>query len=110
MLTPQTYTLERATNVKDDIGGTVKQWQPAGSVLGYLDMLDGSKNNAVQSALVESSSHVLVTVGTPSGIDAGMRIVAKGKMYLITFVDDPNNIGHHLEVYCRYDGKVGGED
>ncbi|MCW6664519.1 phage head closure protein [Aerococcaceae bacterium NML191219] len=104
------FLVQKRRNQKSKTGGAVLEWVDVTEVCGYLDMLDGSVHNPIQNALVQSSSHVLVVPEYQTGIEMGMRIVFEGKLYQITYVDNPVNLDHHLEIYCKYDGKVGGVD
>ena len=105
MFDAQIYSFKQPQMAPDGIGGVTQSLVDTQvAVYGWLDMINGTQGNAIQNAFVESSTHVLVTDGIASGVKTGMVTEADGKLYEVTFVDNPNHINHHLEIYLRYSG------
>lgn len=104
-MNPQTVIIQRRTRQDDGIGGYDDVWVSFLEVKGYLDMVNGTDLNGQQNAYIEQSTHMLIIPDIPSEeITDKMRVAAEGKVYDITFVDDPVNVHHHLEVYLTFAG------
>lgn len=101
----QNFKIEEKTQVEDGIGGFVDDWKLLTEVNGLIDLLTGTNLNAQQNAFIEQSTHVLVIPDFKSGITEGMRVVdVSGRIYSITYSDDPVGLGHHNELYCKFEG------
>ena len=96
-------TLLTQTNQPDGMGGIIQEWNPAGSLTGILDMISGSNQNIMtQNAILEQSTHMLMTDYREDLNDAMRILDHKGRVYSINYIDDPVGIGHHLEIYLTY--------
>lgn len=105
MYPPQELILKGKFQTPDGIGGFSEDLKPLRSFLGYIDLITGTDQNAVQQAFVEDSTHVAVIPKAQAGITDAMRLVdASGRWYEITYVDDPVGVGHHTELYLKYGG------
>lgn len=105
MIGAQSYLIKQKTPSDDGIGGKTFTWSDVMTVSGYLDMLTGTDQNAVQNAFVEQSTHVLIIPTFTEGITDKMRVVdAYGRYYDIAFADDPVGQRHHNEVYLKFGG------
>lgn len=99
------FAIKQRTSVPDGIGGQTLTWSDVDIVHGYLDMLTGSDENTVQNAFVEQSTHILIVPKYTEVITDKMRVVdAMGRYYDITYVDNPVNVNHHLEIYLKFGG------
>ena len=101
--------IQTKTTEKNAIGESVQTWADAFSQIGWLGMQSGEKRRATFSAKIEESSHVFLCDFHP-GIyalaDQDTRMIIKGKMYDVTFIDNPDEMDQQLEIYLR---KVGGQ-
>lgn len=103
------FDIETMEEVDDGIGGFTNKWTNYLTVGGFLDMLTGSDISAMQNAIVEESSHVLIIPEYVGGIDNTMRVVDDfGRLYDITYVDDPVGMHHHIELYLVLGGAADG--
>lgn len=109
MIVLQTFKVEQNNKAPDGIGGYVDNWELFKTIDGYLDMLTGTDLNSVQNAITEQSTHVVVTLEYYAGITDQMRIVDDaGRLYTITYSDDPVGINHHNELMLNYAGDGNG--
>lgn len=83
----------------NDIGQPVYGHRESVTFSGWLDMLSGDERDS--KAISASSSHVIITPDTTIAITNADRIMANGTVYEVTFVDNPVNIDHHLEIYLK---------
>jgi len=88
-------------NGTNSLGQDVYDWQTVHTLSGWLDMLTGEED--VSNAVLESSTHVFITKDLSFWVTRKDRLyfVDQKKTYEITFVDDPVNMAHHLEVYVK---------
>ena len=102
-------TIQTNTAVKNAIGEAVKQWVDAFSQNGWLGMQSGDSKYSTFNAKIAESSHVFVCDFHP-GIyalaDQDTRMIIKGVMYDVTYIDNPDEMDEHLEIYLR---KIGGQ-
>ena len=70
---------------------------------GYIDLMGGSDQQTLNSANIPESSHLLFTKAT--NIDATnkdkVKHIEADQLYEITFVDNPMQRSHHLEIFLR---------
>lgn len=103
------FDIEQKTQVDDGIGGIVEAWDIYKPVKGFIDLVTGTNLNTVQNSFIEQSTHILIIPTFTKGITDDMRIIdSNGRIYGITYSDDPVGVGHHNEVYCKYEGEVNG--
>ena len=104
------FRIQQKTQVPDGIGGFSETWDDMPEVSGYLDMLTGTDLNSVQNAFIEQSTHVLIIPEYTEWITDQMRIVdLDGRIYDITYSDNPVGVNHHNEVYCKFGGVISGD-
>lgn len=97
-------TIQTMTTTKNAIGEAVKTWTDAAVLSGWLGMQSGEKNRASFNAKVEQSSHVFVTEfdsSVYSLADCDTRMVCKGFVYDVTYIDNPDEMDKHLEIYLK---------
>lgn len=103
------FKIEQKTQVDDGIGGMVEDWAIFKPVNGFIDLVTGTNLNTVQNAFIEQSTHILIIPTFTTGITDDMRVVdSNGRIYGITYSDDPVGVGHHNEVYCKFEGESNG--
>lgn len=84
---------------RNALGQVTYELVEKGSILGFLDMLAG--NEAERATALSTSSHVFLTKETKVSLSTKDRLRILGKEYEVTYVDDPVNLGHHLEIYLK---------
>ncbi|MDT2485051.1 phage head completion protein [Enterococcus avium] len=106
MFAPQSFIIQEIVGQKPDgIGGLIDDWRLFKVVNGYLDLLTGTDENALQNASVEDSTHILVIPDYTEGIADDMRVVDSSKRwYAVTYSDDPAGVHHHNELYLKFGG------
>lgn len=94
---------EKETAEVNELKEPVLEYQLVYTVLGYLDMITGSDEQAYQNSLIATSSHVFITEDMSFAIDSTdrLRSVKSGIEYEITYVDDVMELGDHYEIYCK---------
>lgn len=90
----------------DGLGGNKQTKVSRGTINGWLDMLTGDDDQQVQKAHIEMSTHVLVVRPKDNGRTipfvpkkGELMVFNGGKTFVVTYVDDPVGIGHHLEIF-----------
>lgn len=105
----QSFRIEVATRTDDGLGAITVTWGLFKTVEGYIDLLTGTDLNALQNSYMEQSTHVLIIPSFTEGITDEMRVVdGVGRMYTITYADDPVGQGHHNELYLTFGGVADG--
>lgn len=107
-----TGIIQIKTTEKNAIGEGGAQWAYAFSSAGWLGMQSGEKKHSTFNAKIEESSHVFLCDFHP-GIyalaDRDTRMIIKGIVYDVTFIDNPDEMDEQLEIYLRrvgaWDGK-----
>lgn len=92
---------------KNEIGESDPAWADVQEVTGWLDMMSGSTTYTAYNARLESSTHVFVAdyEELDSRItDENSRMIINGKVYDITFIDNPMELNQQLEIYLKYLG------
>lgn len=94
----------------NEIGEKVGEWVDAYSFSGVLGLQSGDSKYTNFNAKIEESTHTIVCEFDSdiySLADQNTRIIAKGKMYDVLLIDNPDELDEHLEIYLRY---VGGQN
>lgn len=102
-----TGMIQTKSTSKNEIGESVPEWADVQEVTGWLDMMSGSTTYTTYNAKLESSTHAFVMdyEELDSRItDENSRMIIKGKVYDITFIDDPMELNQQLEIYLKYLG------
>lgn len=84
---------------KNKLGQPIYDFVETGKVKGYLDMLSG--NEAERASALSSSTHVFLTQEVDLTLTNKDRLKFGEQVYEVTFVDNPVNLGHHLEIYLK---------
>ena len=102
----------KSSSSKNAIGEVEIKWVDAFSQSGWLGLQNGEQKRATFSAKIEESTHVFLC-DYHSGIYAlanqDTRMIIKGFMYDVTFIDNPDEMDEQLEIYLKrvgaWDGK-----
>lgn len=93
------------------MGEKVTVWADASEPFyGVLGLQSGDSKYSTFNAKIEESTHVLVCDFNSkiyALADQNTRIIAKGKMYDVLLIDNPDELDEHLEIYLRL---VGGQN
>ena len=99
-----TGIIQTKTASKNKIGEAVKSWKDAFSINGWLGLQSGEQKRSTFNAKIEESTHVFVC-DYHSGIYAlagqDTRMIIKGFVYDVTFIDNPDEMDEHLEIYLK---------
>lgn len=94
----------------NDIGEAINEWSDAVVFYGWLGMQSGDSKYSTYDAKIAEASHVLVCDFDQRICDLSdqnTRVVIKGKFYDVTYIDNPDELDEHLEIYLRF---VGGQN
>lgn len=105
-----TGIIQTKSTERNAIGEGVQKWADAFSIVGWLGMQSGDSKRSTFNAKIEESSHVFLC-DYHSGIydlaDQDTRMIIKGKVYDVTYIDNPDEMDEQLEIYLK---KVGDWD
>lgn len=94
------YVLKQIESGENDLGQTITSFTKSAVFTGYMDMLSGSESTD-KLAFLEDSTHIILTKDMTVDVSKHDHIETLGKTYEVTYVDDPVNLGHHLEIYAK---------
>ena len=102
----------KTTGGKNALGEAENVWTDFINILGWLGLQSGGSNRNTFNAKIEESTHVFLC-DYHSGIyalaDQNARMIIKGFVYDVTFIDNPDEMDEHLEIYLKrvgaWDGK-----
>lgn len=99
-------TIQKKTGTtKNAISEQVPVWENVKSITGWLDLMGGSSGYTPYSAKIQESTHVFLCDYTPLGVSAeNARAVIGTKTYDIMLIDNPMEMGEHLEIFLKYTG------
>ena len=99
-----TFFVERYAEVGlNRLKEPIYQWQrDSDPVNGWFDMLTGDEASSTNSFIAESS-HIFVTEDVTLDVSSKCRLYnnKSGLTFEITYVDNPVELDHHLEIYCK---------
>ncbi|MGM9683328.1 MAG: head-tail adaptor protein [Eubacteriales bacterium] len=103
-----TAIIQTSTVTKNEIGETVRDWNDAQRLKGWLDLTSGD-SRYTYNAKIQESTHIFVSdfVKIANGIEAeNSRIIINGRVYEILLIDNPMEMGRgsQLEFYLRFTG------
>lgn len=96
------YLFKPVSTGENELGQEIFEHKRVAVFAGYMDMLDGSESTDKLAYLAEST-HVILTKDMTVDAEIEDKIEVNGKNYEVTYVDNPVNIGHHLEIYVKGD-------
>ena len=93
------------------MGEAEKIWATATECVGWLNLQSGDSKYERFKAKTEESTHIFICDFSPkiselSGYD--VRAIIKDAVYDVLLVDDPMELGEHLEIYLRRVGAWNG--
>lgn len=94
---------ENDTGRLDERNNPIMEWEVVHELDGLMDMITGSDEQTYQNSLISTSQQVLISEDTSFEVLSTDRIrnPRTGVEFEITYVDDPMELGHHLEIYCK---------
>lgn len=101
---------KKGTSTVNAIGEKETTWVDAVSFKGVLGLQSGDHKYSTFNAKIEESTHVLVcdfNEDIYALADQNTRVIAKGKMYDVLLIDNPDELDIHLEINLRF---VGGQN
>ncbi len=105
-------SIQVCKTLKNAIGESVKQWENAFSLLGWLGMQSGEQKYTSFNAKLEESSHVFLcdyNADVYALADQDTRMIIKGIVYDVTYIDNPDEMDEQLEIFLRRVGAYNGE-
>lgn len=94
------YLFKPTVAGENELGQEIFEHKKVAEFIGYMDMLDGNESTD-KLAYLEDSTHVILTKYMTVNAEIEDKIEVNGKSYEVTYVDNPVNIGHHLEIYVK---------
>lgn len=96
-------TIEKKTTITNDIGESVPGWIPFVTLKGWLDLASGESRYTMYNSKVQESTHIFICDYQKITIKPEQcRMVIEGKAYDVLVIDNPMEMGEHLEIYLRY--------
>ena len=105
-----TGIIQTKTTAKNAIGESEQTWQTAFSQFGWLGMQSSDSPRSNFNAKIEESTHCFLCdyhEGIYALADQDTRMIIKGKIYDVLFIDNPDEMDEQLEIYLR---RVGAEN
>lgn len=99
--------IQTFTSSENEIGESVKSWETAQVLKGFLDLSGGDSKYSAFDAKIQESTHVFVCDYTPlkAGITAeSSRMKINGRIYDIMLIDNPMELCEQLEIYLKLTG------
>ena len=102
------YELYKKTTTEDEMGGYTESWEKEKDIHGLFDMSGQSSGNDSRAQKpTEDATHIFLCE-IDNDLTNEKRIVDGNDVYIITHVDNPLNIDHHMEVYVKHSGDMDG--
>ena len=110
-----TGRIQTNTTAKNAIGEAEKAWSDVASQVGWLGLQSGDSKYSNFNAKLEESTHVFLcdfnpgiyALTVPDAVKKTVpecRMIIKGMVYDVLFIDNPDEMDEQLEIYLR---KVG---
>jgi head-tail adaptor len=103
--------IQTNTTTKNAIGESVKTWEDAYNIVGWLGLQSGGSDYAPHKAKLEESTHVFLCDFLPSVYalaDRDTRMIIKGFVYDVLLIDNPDEMDEQLEIYLKRVGAWNG--
>ena len=104
------FVIQTGASTVNAIGEAVNEWVDAVSFMGVLGLQSGGSNYTTFNAKIEESTHVMTcdfNADIYALADQNTRMIAKGKMYDVLLIDNPDELDEHLEIYLKF---IGGQN
>lgn len=98
---------KKAGTEKNTIGEQVPTWVDAQKIWGWLDTMGGTSGYTAYNAKIQESTNVFMADYVPlaEGVKAeACRAIIDGRVYDVTYIDNPMNLNEHLEIFLKYTG------
>ena len=96
---------KKAGTTTNSLNEKVPIWENVKTITGWLDLMGGSSGYTPYSAKIQESTHVFLCDYTPLGVNAeNARAVIGTKTYDVMLIDNPMEMGEHLEIFLKYTG------
>ena len=98
------------SNTVNALGEKEVQWIDAVSFAGVLALQSGDSKYSSFNAKIEESTHIMLcdyNAEINALRDKNTRLIAKGFMYDVLLIDNPDELDIQLEIYLRF---VGGQN
>ena len=96
---------------KNEIGEAVNVWADAYQQIGWLGMQSGDSPYGKFNAKTEESTHCFLCdfhAGIYALANQNTRMIIKGMVYDVTYIDNPDEMDEQLEIYLRKVGAANG--
>lgn len=101
--------IQTKSSTSNEIGESLNTWTDTISVHGVLGLQSGDSNRTTYDAKIAEATHVFICdyrADIYALADSDVRCIINGKMYDIKYIDNPDELDIHLEIYLKY---VGGQ-
>lgn len=103
-----TIMIQRQTGTETNaIGEQVGVYEDAQEIFGWLDTMGGGTGYTAYNAKIQESTHVFLADYEPlaEGVTAETcRAIHDGKVYDVTYIDDPMNLHKQMEIFLKLTG------
>jgi SPP1 family predicted phage head-tail adaptor len=102
---------KRAGSVKNEIGESIPKWETVHTLKGFIDLSSGDARRTTYHAKIQESTHMFICdyVEIDSSITAeNSRMIINGRIYDVTYIDNPMELNKHLEIYLTFTGGQNG--
>lgn len=93
---------------ENKIGEKTIDWVDALTIEdGFLDLTGGTSGYTTYNAKTQESTHVFICDYVPLPQDLkeeNARAIIGGKVYDVTYIDNPMGLDEHLEIFLKYTG------
>lgn len=107
-----TGTIQTKTSLgKNEMGENIKDWADVYTTIGWLGMSSGNSPYLTYNAKMEESTHIFLCdyhsgIYALAGLDT--RMIIKGFVYDVTFIDNPDEMDEQLEIFLKRVGAYNG--
>lgn len=107
-----TAEIQIRTTTKNSIGENKQNWDTVGSVIGWLDYYTAYNEVNQYNAKIQDTTHIWIcdvdkwnaSVQGQTVTSENCRLIVKGNIYNVLLIDDPMELGQHLEIFLKYIG------
>ena len=101
-----TMTIQKKAGTETNaMAEKVTIWENVKTITGWLDLMGGSSSYTPYNAKIQESTHVFLCDYTPLGVEAeNARAVIGTKTYDVMLIDNPMELGEHMEIFLKYTG------
>ena len=99
-----TGVFQTKTDAFNDVGEREHTWHDRYTLKGWLGMQSGDKSRGTFNAKIEQSSHVFLCdyhANVDALADVDSRMIIKGIVYEVKYIDNPDEMDKQLEIYLN---------